>query len=333
MATSEQEIPRLEELERRGRANGLQGIRRLTPQQLREIEPHAAGIAGLHVAETGVVDFAAVAHAYADVVRTAGGGGPAQRRRPPRAGRRRRARAGNGPGRGQVPPAGQLRRPARRSRGGAVRVPAQLPHRAVSRGVLADLTEPRPPGQGPYLSRSRSAAAVPGRSPHAPHRRLGRDGPQRRAHAQPPRLPAGPASVSPTPVDVLGYRGFWRMAGRFWRTGVSEFRRSLSRRAFARQAQRLVPELKASRPRAGRIGRAGPGGRSRRPSRRRLSDRHGRPRGPRPQRAVPGGHGLDQHRPPHRGHGPGRRAGGLRRAAPRRRPRDIVGAVHSTPWV
>ena len=73
VATRQQEIPRLEELQRRGRANGLQGLRWLTPRQLRDIEPHVAGIAGLHVADTGVVDFAAVAHAYADVVRTAGG--------------------------------------------------------------------------------------------------------------------------------------------------------------------------------------------------------------------------------------------------------------------
>jgi len=44
---------------------------------------------------------------------------------------------------------------------------------------------------------------------------------------------------------VLGYGGFWRMAARHWRTGVTETRRSLSRRLFARAAQRLVPDLRA----------------------------------------------------------------------------------------
>ncbi|MHC4590700.1 MAG: FAD-dependent oxidoreductase, partial [Planctomycetota bacterium] len=73
VATSERELAALDALEQRGRANGLQGLRRLSPQQLREHEPHAAGIAGMHVAETGVVDYGAVTRAYAEVVRAAGG--------------------------------------------------------------------------------------------------------------------------------------------------------------------------------------------------------------------------------------------------------------------
>src|SRR5438105_12179553 len=56
VATSESELPALEELHRRGTANGLKGIRRLTAEELREHEPHVAGIAGLFVAETGIVE-------------------------------------------------------------------------------------------------------------------------------------------------------------------------------------------------------------------------------------------------------------------------------------
>jgi L-2-hydroxyglutarate oxidase len=60
VATEEAEIPRLDELLRRGQANGLQGLRRLDRAELRRIEPHAAGIAAVHVPEEGIVDYAAV---------------------------------------------------------------------------------------------------------------------------------------------------------------------------------------------------------------------------------------------------------------------------------
>jgi (S)-2-hydroxyglutarate dehydrogenase len=72
VAVQESEVPALEELERRGRANGLSGIRRLDRAGIRELEPAAAGIAGLHVPETGVVDFRAVAGHLAAGLRAAG---------------------------------------------------------------------------------------------------------------------------------------------------------------------------------------------------------------------------------------------------------------------
>jgi L-2-hydroxyglutarate oxidase len=73
VATRRAELPALDELERRGRANGLQGIRRIGPAELRELEPEVAGIAGLWVAETGLVNYAHVAAAYARTVDAGGG--------------------------------------------------------------------------------------------------------------------------------------------------------------------------------------------------------------------------------------------------------------------
>ena len=73
IATHESELPALEELERRGVANGLEGIRRLGPEEIRELEPHAAGIAGLHVPDTGIVDYAEVTRRFADIVQKSGG--------------------------------------------------------------------------------------------------------------------------------------------------------------------------------------------------------------------------------------------------------------------
>src|SRR4051794_4028156 len=73
VATEEDEVPRLDELERRGRENQVPGLRRIDGDGIAEIEPHARGVAALHSPETGVVDFTRVAAAYAADVESAGG--------------------------------------------------------------------------------------------------------------------------------------------------------------------------------------------------------------------------------------------------------------------
>jgi L-2-hydroxyglutarate oxidase LhgO len=73
VATSEAELPRLESLFERGNANGLQGLRKLTPEQIREIEPHAGGLAALHVPQEGIVDYPAVCEKLGQLIRQAGG--------------------------------------------------------------------------------------------------------------------------------------------------------------------------------------------------------------------------------------------------------------------
>lgn len=72
VAVDEPERQRLHELRLRGEANGLRGLRLVSPEQMREREPHVGGIAGLLVPETGLVDFPAVARALADELRRAG---------------------------------------------------------------------------------------------------------------------------------------------------------------------------------------------------------------------------------------------------------------------
>jgi 2-hydroxyglutarate dehydrogenase len=73
VAVTSEELPRLDELERRGRANGVPGLRRLRGEEIPEIEPHARGVAALHSPATAVVDFRAVARAFGDDVEAAGG--------------------------------------------------------------------------------------------------------------------------------------------------------------------------------------------------------------------------------------------------------------------
>lgn len=73
VATEQEEIPRLHSLFERGKANGLQGLQLLGPEQIRESEPHAAGLAGLRVPQEGIVDYHAVAEAMTRKIREAGG--------------------------------------------------------------------------------------------------------------------------------------------------------------------------------------------------------------------------------------------------------------------
>lgn len=73
VATSPAEIPRLEELHRRGTANGVEGMEMIGPERLRELEPHATGIKALHVPTTGIIDFPRVAQTYARLIQEKGG--------------------------------------------------------------------------------------------------------------------------------------------------------------------------------------------------------------------------------------------------------------------
>ena len=73
VATSHGELPMLDELERRGRANGVEGLQRLTPSQIRDIEPEVRGVDALHVPGSAIIDFPGVAAALASDVTEAGG--------------------------------------------------------------------------------------------------------------------------------------------------------------------------------------------------------------------------------------------------------------------
>jgi L-2-hydroxyglutarate oxidase LhgO len=73
VATQEDELPLLQALHERGQANGLAGLRLLGPEQIRELEPHAAGLEALHVPQEGIVDYTAVVHAMVDEIRGNGG--------------------------------------------------------------------------------------------------------------------------------------------------------------------------------------------------------------------------------------------------------------------
>jgi L-2-hydroxyglutarate oxidase LhgO len=73
VATKDDELPRLHALYERGQANGVEGLRLLAPGQIRELEPHAAGLQALHVPQEGIVDYASVVQAMVREIRSKGG--------------------------------------------------------------------------------------------------------------------------------------------------------------------------------------------------------------------------------------------------------------------
>lgn len=242
VATSAEEVPRLEELERRGRANGLGGVRRISPDELKDREPHAAGVAALFVPETGIVDYREVAAAYVREIERRGGQVRTGARVTAIATRGNRVgvdwAGGHLEARVLVACAGlgsdRVARMAGLSLDVAI-VPFRgeywmlAPERAsLIRNLLYPVPDPRFPFLGVHFTRRLGGGVEAG--PNAVLA-LKREGYTRTS------FDARDA------WDLARWPGFWRMAARHWRMGLDEQRRSLSRRAFARACAVLVPEV------------------------------------------------------------------------------------------
>ena len=242
VATRRGELPALDELERRGRANGLTGLRRLSAAELAEVEPAAAGIAGLQVAETGVVDYRVVAAKLVERL--------AERGVELRTGWR----------------VSSVHREAAEqrlvSRGGELSCRLLVNCGGLHCDRIARLCGHRPevrivPFRGEYLELAEhQAKRVNGLIYPVPDPELPFLGVHVSRHID-GSVDAGPNAVlafarhgyswgrvSPRDtLETLLYPGFWRLAARWWRTGVSEAWRSLNRAAMARELSRLMPGL------------------------------------------------------------------------------------------
>jgi (S)-2-hydroxyglutarate dehydrogenase len=251
VAVGPDEIPRLDELERRGRANGVE-LRRIDPTELQAIEPHVRGIAALHSPGTGIVDFSAVARALRDEFVTAGGSVEANAGV---VGIERPSESASAPG----ADGGGGSRAGDSGRSGSVRAGVRLRHSrgelhadfaVFCAGAMADRlavmdgADPDPrivPFRGTYL-RLRREDLVRGLVYPVPDPRL----PFLGVHLT--RHPRGGVLVGPTALLAprgrsLAWPGTWRLMARFWRSGAEELGHALSRRRFVAAAQRFVPEL------------------------------------------------------------------------------------------
>ena len=252
VATAEQELLRLDELYRRGVANGLRGVEIIGPERLQEIEPHTTGIKALFVPETGIIDYTKVAAAYAAKIRSGGG---------------------------EIRTSSKVTGIA--ERGGEIALETtsgedRARHLINCCGLQSDMVAKMAattdganseehrivPFRGEYYKLATAKHYLvrnliyPVPDPTFPF--LG-------VHFT--RMIKGGGGIEAGPNAVLAYaregyrhsivnagdlwntvtfKGFWAMTGKYWRTGFGELYRSLSKAAFVRALQKLLPEITES---------------------------------------------------------------------------------------
>jgi L-2-hydroxyglutarate oxidase LhgO len=242
VATKEDELPRLEELYRRGTANGVPGLVKISAEQIKEYEAHTTGIAGLWSPNTGIIDYIAVTQKYAEIVKTGGG---------------------------EIRFSSEVSAIEQRSDGLVLRIPddeiqtqtlincgglqsdriAQMmgdthglrivPFRGeyyeltpesqkLVRGLIYPVPDPRFPFLGVHFTKKINGSVEAG--PNAVLA-LAREG-------------YGKTDVSPGHLfGLLTFPGFWVMAAKYWRMGFGEMYRSWSKRAFVEALRELLPDL------------------------------------------------------------------------------------------
>jgi L-2-hydroxyglutarate oxidase len=244
VAVEPDELARLAALELTATENGVPGLRRVGPAEIGEIEPHAAGLAALHSPETAITDFVAVTKALAAEIESAGGeillstevtglarqGGrivvttAATDHRVDRLvlcpglyADRLAALADGQPGPRIIPFRGEymLVKPAKQD---------------LVRGLIYPVPDPRYPFLGVHFTRRVSGIVDVGPNAVLATRR---EGYRRR-------------DISARDIaDIARWPGTWHLARQHWRTGVTEVRGSVSKRAYMSNAQKYVPEIGA----------------------------------------------------------------------------------------
>ena len=241
MATEAAELERLDDLHWRGLKYGLD-VGKVGPEGLKDLEPHASGVAALHVRSTGMVDYAGVTRAFAREVEGLGGElrtGVAVEGISETTDRAQvRTRIGTFSARVLVNCAGlHSDRLAAMSglRPDVKIVPFRgeyyelKPHkRYLVKNLIYPLPDPAFPFLGVHFTRMIGGAVEAG-----PNAVLGL---AREAYK---KTAFDPKDIA----EILTYPAFWRLAGRYWRTGAAEVLRSISKGAFTRGLRKLIPEV------------------------------------------------------------------------------------------
>jgi len=241
VATEPEEVPRLHALLERGKANGLEGLQLLGPEQIQELEPHAAGLAGLRVPQEGIVDYPAVADVMVQQIRNQGGVIHfSSEVTELRNGNNWRIRTTGGDHEADflINCAGlHCDRVSRMAgnrdatkivpfRGEYYKIRPERQH--LVRNLIYPVPDPKFPFLGVHFTRLIYGGVEAGPNAVLAFAREGY------RHTD--------FSLRDM-VETLTYRGFWRFFLRYPAMCWSEFRRSFSRALFCRSLQRLVPEM------------------------------------------------------------------------------------------
>jgi len=242
VAVTPQDVARMDALAARAGDNHVPGLRRVGPEEIREIEPHCTGLAALYSPHTAITDYVRIAESFGEDI--AGAGGEIRLSFPVT----RITEALNGI---EVASGEE-----------AVRVDRLIICAGIQSDLVAGLAgdDPGPrivPFRGEYmLIRPEKADLIRGLIYPVPDPRY----PFLGVHFT--RRVDGTVDIGPNAVLAFareGYRfsdvsvrdlagmarwpGIWRMAARHWRTGIKEMHGSLSKRAFMKAARAYVPEI------------------------------------------------------------------------------------------
>jgi L-2-hydroxyglutarate oxidase len=244
VATSPDELPRLDALFERGTANGVPGLRKIDARELRQIEPNAAGLCAIHSPHTGIVDYVQVAGAMRQIIEARGGqvctGSPITQVRATTEGYALTTPSATFQTRFLVNCAG-LHSDMMATQAGANPQVRIVPFRGeyyflkpdrrdLVRGLIYPVPDPNFPFLGVHFTRT--------------------------VHGD---VEAGPNAV--LALSREGYRwrdlrlkelwgtlsdsGFHKLARKWWRVGAYEMVRSLSKAEFVRSLQKLVPSIRS----------------------------------------------------------------------------------------
>lgn len=243
VACDDTEIPALNELERRGRMNGLKNMRRLTADELKRYEPHVTGTEGLFIEETGIVNYKFVTDKMIERVRNLNG---------------------------QVKPETKFLSCRRENQQlniitteGGFTTNFLINCAGLYSDRVAKLCGVNPqvqiiPFRGEYYTLKKEKHSLvrnliyPVPDPRFPF--LG-------VHFT--RMIGGGIEAGPNAVlafsregysffnfslkdfsETIFYSGFWNMAGKYWKMGAEEMKRSLSKKLFTKSLQKLIPEIR-----------------------------------------------------------------------------------------
>ena len=244
VAVDESEVPRLRDLEKRGTANGLEGLRWLDRDEMRDIEPHVGGVAALHVPQEGIVDYAQVCAALVKKIEAAGGRVITNARvtKLERRGGAWIAKTFVGDfAAGFLINCAGLQCDRVAELAGERRDMRILPFRgeyyqikrerqSLVRNLIYPVPDPRFPFLGVHFTRLIHGGIEAGPNAVLAFAREG----YRKTDFNPRDL-----------WDSLSYPGLWRFLRRYPSMAWFELRRSFSRELFSRSLQRLVPEIRA----------------------------------------------------------------------------------------
>ena len=245
VATEEYELPKLSELFQRAQANGVEGVAEIGPERMREIEPHVRGVKGLWVPTTGIADYPAVARKYAELIQQKGGS--VQLSTAVTRISHQGAETLIATSKGDVLAKTLINccglHSDRVARLAGLKPDAKIvpfrgeyyklkPHRyGLVRNLIYPVPDPRFPFLGVHFTRMILGGVEAGPNAVLAFKREGYT-----------RLSFNFRDS----FETLTYSGFWHLAFKFWKTGMGEMYRSISKAAFVRALQKLIPEIQAA---------------------------------------------------------------------------------------